>query len=54
MCLEGYYDETIFHRIISGKYNTSLNIHWFYFNNTLIDFAAQGGDPTGTGEGNCI
>ncbi|XP_071799833.1 spliceosome-associated protein CWC27 homolog [Asterias amurensis] len=32
LCLEGYYDGTIFHRIIKG-------------------FMAQGGDPTGTGEG---
>ncbi|KAJ8040611.1 Spliceosome-associated protein CWC27-like [Holothuria leucospilota] len=32
LCLEGYYNETIFHRIIRG-------------------FMAQGGDPTGTGEG---
>jgi cyclophilin family peptidyl-prolyl cis-trans isomerase len=32
LCLEGYYDGTIFHRIVK-------------------DFIAQGGDPTGTGEG---
>ncbi|XP_011865776.1 PREDICTED: peptidyl-prolyl cis-trans isomerase CWC27 homolog [Vollenhovia emeryi] len=32
LCLEGYYDGTIFHRIVKG-------------------FIAQGGDPTGTGEG---
>ncbi|XP_043255443.1 spliceosome-associated protein CWC27 homolog [Colletes gigas] len=32
LCMEGYYDDTIFHRIIKG-------------------FVAQGGDPTGTGEG---
>jgi len=32
LCLEGYYNNTIFHRIIKG-------------------FIAQGGDPTGTGEG---
>lgn len=32
LCIEGYYDNTIFHRIIKG-------------------FIAQGGDPTGTGEG---
>ena len=32
LCMEGYYDDTIFHRIIKG-------------------FIAQGGDPTGTGEG---
>ncbi|XP_022102848.1 peptidyl-prolyl cis-trans isomerase CWC27 homolog isoform X2 [Acanthaster planci] len=32
LCREGYYDGTIFHRIIKG-------------------FMAQGGDPTGTGEG---
>ncbi|XP_033115127.1 spliceosome-associated protein CWC27 homolog [Anneissia japonica] len=32
LCMEGYYDNTIFHRIIK-------------------DFIAQGGDPTGTGEG---
>lgn len=32
LCMEGYYDNTIFHRIIKG-------------------FIAQGGDPTGTGEG---
>lgn len=33
LCLEGYYDNTIFHRIIP-------------------DFLVQGGDPTGTGQGN--
>lgn len=32
LCMESYYDNTIFHRIIKG-------------------FIAQGGDPTGTGEG---
>ncbi|XP_015598092.1 peptidyl-prolyl cis-trans isomerase CWC27 homolog [Cephus cinctus] len=32
LCMEGYYDNTIFHRIVKG-------------------FIAQGGDPTGTGEG---
>lgn len=32
LCMEGYYNSTIFHRIIKG-------------------FIAQGGDPTGTGEG---
>lgn len=32
LCLEGYYDNTIFHRVVKG-------------------FVAQGGDPTGTGEG---
>lgn len=32
LCMEGYYNGTIFHRI-------------------LKDFIAQGGDPTGTGEG---
>lgn len=32
LCMEGYYENTIFHRIIKG-------------------FIAQGGDPTGTGEG---
>lgn len=32
LCMEGYYNGTIFHRIMK-------------------DFIAQGGDPTGTGEG---
>ena len=32
LCLEGYYDRTIFHRVVP-------------------DFIAQGGDPTGSGEG---
>ena len=32
LCMEGYYDNTLFHRIVKG-------------------FIAQGGDPTGTGEG---
>jgi len=32
LCMEGYYNDTIFHRILKG-------------------FIAQGGDPTGTGEG---
>merc|ERR1712062_252621 len=32
LCMEGYYDNTIFHRVIK-------------------DFMAQGGDPTGTGNG---
>ena len=32
MCMEGYYDGTIFHRIIK-------------------DYLVQGGDPTGTGDG---
>lgn len=33
LCMEGYYDNTIFHRIVPG-------------------FIVQGGDPTGTGQGN--
>lgn len=32
LCMEGYYDNTIFHRIVA-------------------DFIVQGGDPSGTGEG---
>lgn len=32
LCMEGYYDGTIFHRVVR-------------------DFCAQGGDPTGTGQG---
>ena len=32
LCLEGYYNGTMFHRIVP-------------------EFIAQGGDPTGTGEG---
>jgi peptidyl-prolyl cis-trans isomerase SDCCAG10 len=33
LCMEGYYDNTIFHRVVPG-------------------FIVQGGDPSGTGEGN--
>lgn len=32
LCMEGYYEDTVFHRIIK-------------------DFIAQGGDPSGTGDG---
>jgi hypothetical protein len=35
LCLEGYYDGTLFHRIIK-------------------DFMVQGGDPTGTGNGEAL
>lgn len=50
LCMEEYYNGTIFHRVIQGTFNwphppiQPLLI--------LIDFIAQGGDPTGTGEGN--
>lgn len=35
LCMEGYYDQTIFHRLVKK-------------------FILQGGDPTGTGEGQSV
>ena len=68
LCLEGYYDGNIFHRVIKGiaeplslRYTLVLS-HFSFFSChdvlslsrcicVLLDFIAQSGDPTGTGEG---
>ena len=44
LCAEGYYDNTIFHRVVRGEWNFLLTFNF-------SDFIIQGGDPTGTGEG---
>ncbi|EFA79426.1 cyclophilin E [Heterostelium album PN500] len=44
---KGYYNNTIFHRLIKYYINKYLNT----FTNYIKDFMIQGGDPTGTGRG---
>ena len=54
LCLEGYYNGCMFHRIIQGRFNISLItqiIEFFISFHELSDFIAQTGDPTNTGEG---
>lgn len=51
----GYYNHTIFHRIISGKIlvNHKFNDESYPLSVdfAILDFMIQGGDPTGTGRG---
>ncbi|GJP60968.1 hypothetical protein CLOP_g18182 [Closterium sp. NIES-67] len=56
LCLEGYYDNTIFHRIIPGFMVQARLCLEGYYDNTIFHriipgFMVQGGDPTGSGTG---